>query len=238
MLGEVISVDKPRSIVWIPGLYAVIILVVNVLAVVVYDRIDIADPDLRMIRLGSITNLMFYGSLFVLYIVLFVPAWRRTIEHFRTHKARMIQMAALGIAGMFAATFLLGSLYLWLGIDNDPVNQQILEMQLSGPFFDRASLAIFAVLFAPLVEEMVFRLATFRLLVRIPGMPVAGTIAISSLLFGLIHVLSDDLVQILYYAGLGVILGLVYHKSKNILVPIAVHLVFNLFVVITMFAGV
>jgi membrane protease YdiL (CAAX protease family) len=124
-----------------------------------------------------------------------------------------------------------------LGINNDPVNQQILESQLNGPFFDRASLAIFAVLLAPLVEEMVFRLAGFRLLGKIEGLPIAVTIAITSLLFGLIHVLSDDIVQILYYAGLGVVLGLVYHKSKNILVPIGVHMLFNLFVVITMFAG-
>lgn len=226
---------QERSVVLIPVLYVVIILLVNVIGVVLYGSLAIDDEDLKFIRLGSITNLAFYGSLFVLYIGLFLPAWHRTISHFFQTKTKQGMVIAIGVAGMFAAMMVLGSIYLFLGIDEQAENQAILEMQLNGPLFDRIALIVFAVLFAPFVEEMMFRLAGFRLLKKIKGLPSWGVIVLTALLFGSIHVLGDDFIQVIYYAGLGLVLGTIYHYSNNILAPIAVHMVFNLFVTVTMF---
>lgn len=225
-----------RSVALIPLLYVVIILLVNVLAVALDQTLAIEDETMRMIRIGSIVNLFFYVTLFVLYIVLFLPPWKRTLRHFVTHLPKMTTSIVIGIISMLGTMFVMGYIYLILGVNEEPVNQVILEMQLTGPMFDRISLVLFAVVFAPFVEEMMFRLAGFQLLKRIPGIPMWGVIVITSLLFGMIHVLGDDIVQIVYYAGLGIVLGTVYYKSNNIIVPIVVHMIFNIFVTISMFA--
>lgn len=226
---------QERSVVLIPVLYLVIIVAVNILGVLLYSFLPIADEELRFIRLGSITNLLFYGSLFVLYILLFLPAWKRTVTHFFKNWMTQGIAIAAGIAAMFAAMIVLGSIYLLLGIEDQAENQAILEAQLNGPLFDRATLVLFAVLFAPFVEEMMFRLAGFRLLQKVTWIPPWGVIALTAIIFGSIHVLGDNPIQVIYYAGLGVVLGTIYHYSKNIIAPIAVHMVFNLFVTITMF---
>jgi membrane protease YdiL (CAAX protease family) len=228
---------QERSVVLIPVLYLVIIVAVNILGVFLYSSFNIADEELRFIRLGSITNLLFYGSLFVLYIVLFLPAWKRTIIHFFRNKTKQGVVIALGTAGMFAAIMILGSVYLFLGIEDQAENQAILEAQLNGPMFDRVVLVVFAVLLAPFVEEMMFRLAGFRLLKQLKWLPTWGVIALTAIIFGSIHVLGDNYIQVIYYAGLGVVLGTIYHYSNNIIAPIVVHMVFNLFVTITMFVS-
>jgi len=230
---------KPqRSIVLIPLLYVIVIIFVNLISFPLYEMLDIEDDTLRLVRLGSITNLLFYLSLTILYIVLFLPAWKRTFAHFKKHLANTTAIIVLGVIGMFVMMIAMGILYSIIGVVEQPENQVILEMQLTGPMFDRIGLVLFAVLLAPFVEEVMFRLAAFRLLKHIPGIPIWIVILLSSLLFGSIHVLGDDWIQILYYAGLGIILGFIYHKSNNIIAPIAVHMVFNAFVTITMFIGI
>lgn len=231
---------QERSVVIIPVLYVVLLVGVNILgaALLLSGLIDMTDPDLQLIRLGSITNLFFYGSLFLLFIVLFLPAWKRTILHFFRNLTKQGIVIAIGIAGMFAAMRILGSLYLILGIEEQAENQAILEAQLHGPIFDRVTLVVFAVLLAPFVEEMMFRLAGFRLIKKLKWMPSWGVIAVTAIIFGSIHVIGDNYIQVIYYAGLGVVLGTIYHFSNNILAPIAVHMAFNLFVTITMFIGI
>ncbi len=59
----------------------------------------------------------------------------------------------------------------------------------------------------------------------------AFAIIISSLAFGFVHVASGDFIQIIYYAFLGIVLGIIYLVSKkNIYVPIFVHFLINLMV--------
>jgi membrane protease YdiL (CAAX protease family) len=95
---------------------------------------------------------------------------------------------------------------------------------------------MFAVFLAPLVEEMVFRMAAFQLFFHIEGIKPWKVIMLSSLAFGLIHVIGTfDFVQLPYYAGLGAVLGFFYYRSKNIAVPIVIHMLLNALVTITMF---
>lgn len=59
----------------------------------------------------------------------------------------------------------------------------------------------------------------------------------SSVIFGLMHLLNissiesiiPSLIQVLYTTGLGLALGLIYLKSKNILLSISLHFLFNYF---------
>lgn len=229
---------KPRTIWWIPLLYIGILFLTNIIGVILYDYIDIADPDMKLIRFGSISNLLFYGSLFILYIVLFVPAWKTTLSKFKHRFPQMVVYILAGAAAMFVTMVAMGYIYFFIGVDDQAQNQALLELQLNGPLLDRAALILFAVLLAPFVEEMMFRLAGFRIFKRYPNIPKWAVILITSILFGLIHVLGDNLIQIVYYAGLGIILGIIYDKSKNIMVPIVVHMIFNGFVTALMFIGI
>lgn len=111
------------------------------------------------------------------------------------------------------------------------INQFSLIQQLN------SKLAIISILniiiFAPVVEELVFRKAFFSLIKNKWLALVA-----SALLFGLIHVLAETsllsfIVNFITYSTSGLALGYIYIRSKkNIWIPILVHLISNLISVI------
>ena len=100
--------------------------------------------------------------------------------------------------------------------------------------FDKISLIVFTVFFAPFAEEIVFRKAVYGLFERI-NIPLA--IIVSGLSFGLIHVMSGDLIQLIIYGSLGLVLAYVYYYSKkNLLTVITIHMIYNLIITIFMFS--
>lgn len=78
------------------------------------------------------------------------------------------------------------------------------------------------VIFAPILEELIFRGVILSYLLRHKSEWAA--ILFSAFLFGLIH-LSPDQIFFAFFAG--IFLGYVYIKSKNILVPIFFHALNN-----------
>lgn len=82
---------------------------------------------------------------------------------------------------------------------------------------------VVAVIGAPLIEEIVFRGIVFRSLRRVSPPWVA--ILVSSVLFGLYHM---NTVQIVYATLMGLVAGIIYEKSNNLLFPILVHVANNL----------
>ena len=102
---------------------------------------------------------------------------------------------------------------------NNPVLTMALESQ------DAIALAILivtATVAAPLFEEVLFRGFLLPSLTRY--VPVWGAIAISSLLFAFAHL---NLSEVLPLATLGIILGIVYTRSRNLLAPILLHSLWN-----------
>ena len=82
--------------------------------------------------------------------------------------------------------------------------------------------------FAPIIEETVFRAGAFSCLRSRIGFWAAAII--SSILFGSIHIvdslLAGNLVDVSYllvYAGIGMVLAYGYEKSSSCLVPGMVH---------------
>ena len=148
---------------------------------------------------------------------------------------------------MMLASFGSSIILEFLGITETSANQESLNMLLEGTLFDKISLFIFAVLLVPLIEELVFRKAILELfyikvretdnlkVIKVKKIISAiFAIIVSSLVFGFIHIMSfetEQLLQIIYYAGLGAVLGTAYLASnKNILVPILMHFSLNLMV--------
>lgn len=78
-------------------------------------------------------------------------------------------------------------------------------------------LLVFAIIGAPLTEELFFRAVLTK---RFGILPAA-------LLFGLVHFGYGSIVQIVGTFALGIILGWIYTKTKSVLPTIIIHAVYN-----------
>lgn len=99
----------------------------------------------------------------------------------------------------------------------------ILPLVLQGQ--DRTALLIFfftACLAAPLFEEMMFRGFLLPSLTRY--LSVSGAIVASSLLFAIAHL---SLSEVLPLTTLGIVLGVVYTRSRSLLAPMLLHSLWN-----------
>ncbi len=109
---------------------------------------------------------------------------------------------------------------LWQGQGgSNPLLQLALEAQDSvalGIFFFTAAIA------APLFEELLFRGFLLPSLTRY--LPVWGAILVSSLLFAVAHL---SLSEILPLTTLGIVLGVVYTRSRNLLASMLIHSLWN-----------
>ncbi len=79
------------------------------------------------------------------------------------------------------------------------------------------------VIIGPIFEELVFRKILFDRLSKFGAKTAIITTAIA---FGLFH---GNLYQLFYAAALGLVLGYLYAKTRNIIYPIAMHMLINLF---------
>lgn len=109
---------------------------------------------------------------------------------------------------------------LWHGQGgSNPLLQLALESQDTvalGMFFSTAAIA------APIFEELLFRGFLLPSLTRY--VPVWGAIVLSSLLFAIAHL---SLSEILPLTALGIVLGIVYTRSRNLLAPMLLHSLWN-----------
>ena len=122
--------------------------------------------------------------------------------------------AILGLLFMFAALFALGFLSNMIGMND----QQAIAKKV-GTFSDY--LIIFAVVLAPISEEMFFR----GLLVSRYG------ILLPAIAFGAMHFSYGSYAEIAGALIIGLILGWVYKSSKSIVPAIAIHMTYNLIAV-------
>ncbi|MFP5310364.1 MAG: CPBP family intramembrane glutamic endopeptidase [Actinomycetes bacterium] len=112
--------------------------------------------------------------------------------------------------------------------------QQLFELlRAGGPA--RVLGVVSVVVFAPLVEELIFRGVLFRaLLVRIGTWPAA---VVSGVVFGLAHVGLPHPAQYLGLSLLGVVLALTYRRTGSLLAAGAAHATFNLVSVVLVALG-
>lgn len=138
-----------------------------------------------------------------------------------------------GIGGYFAALPLMLSVsllnqQLWQGQGgSNPLLQLVLEAHdpmALGIFFVTAAIA------APVFEEILFRGFLLPSLTRY--LPVGGAIWLSSALFALAHL---SLSEVLPLMVLGMVLGLVYTRSRNLWAPILLHSAWNSVTMIGLF---
>eukprot|EP00899_Mesostigma_viride_P013147 jgi/Mesvir1/21833/Mv04217-RA.1 len=137
--------------------------------------------------------------------------------------------ALVGYAGTFGVIAGISALVSALGME-DVTSQSTLD-QVSDLFgagaTSIASLLLVTSIFAPLLEETVFRGFLLTSLTKWLPLPVA--IGISSVAFALAHFAPKDFFQL---AALGCLLGYTYVRTKNLYTPMVIHCLWNSGVVI------
>jgi uncharacterized protein len=116
-------------------------------------------------------------------------------------------------------------------------NQQIImETFKQAPYY----IVFVAVIFAPIVEEILFRGIIYRSLRFFKFRLLA--VFVSSFLFGLIHIYEplllgrfEDAWFIFIYMAIGLFMCFIYEKSGDILSAIILHMVYNAIAVLTLF---
>jgi len=109
----------------------------------------------------------------------------------------------------------------YFGIEDDPQEavQLFLDAETLG---DRFLLMIYAVVFAPVTEELFFRGFLYPILKGWTGRNLA--ILISAVLFGLSHVHAMSFLPLCFF---GAILGLVYDQTGKLGNAMVLHALFN-----------
>lgn len=196
-------------------------------------------PDALATQLGApgameliaMTLISMGGASLLLYF------WRRRAtadERRRSHAAaaRPASWAWMLAAGI--ATFALSTLLTWCGrqwgLEPNPSNLELLKAGFaSHPVF----LGLFAVVLAPLYEELLFRRVLFGRLWA-AGWPVLG-VALSSMVFALAHEMpgmtgnppSTTLFLLAVYTAMGAVFALVYRRTGTLWAPIVAHMLNN-----------
>lgn len=201
---------------------------------------DIETIDYQLQNLTT-----FYMSLyqFVLYLILFGFIYyflkndvAYDFNKFRLIKSQWFAIIIIGylyvLLGNFLSNFISSLLSSQLNIPmSESVNQMTIVRMLNsnGVVF----MVLSAVIIGPIVEELIFRKSIFGL---IKNQNVA--LVTSSLIFGAIHLISETslavaLINGISYFTMGAIFGYIYIKNdKNIIAPIAVHILVNLISVV------
>ena len=142
-----------------------------------------------------------------------------------------LQTIGWGIVGFFLVLVgqgIAANIELKFGVDPGSENTtQFIEIAQEVP------LAIFSiVIFAPILEELIFRRIIFGTLLPKTNFFVAASV--SAIVFGIIHF---DFTHILIYAVSGFIFSFIYYKTKRIIASIISHMLLNGFVVLVQFYG-
>ena len=97
-------------------------------------------------------------------------------------------------------------------------------IEASGLASDALITIVYGIILGPILEELCFRGVTYGLLEK-AGVKPGVAIAVSAVLFGAMHLI---IVQVLYAAFLGLILGYMRYKYRSIKITVLTHILFNL----------
>lgn len=167
--------------------------------------------------------------LFILYFIL-RPYLHKLRGYFLNYK--ILKYAILGVLANFFITFVFKAIILSLvgpGVMKPPLNQKMLSLIITQyPYLMFFSIVIFA----PVVEELVFRFAIFK-----PLSTKNKLLAylLSSFIFGFLHistsVMSLHNYKELYYLPVymtgGLVFAYLYDKTNNLATPIIAHMLNN-----------
>lgn len=197
--------------------------------------LDVFEPDGIGLRV-ALTALQFVGFAVGVggYLAL---TDNRDLVGVRPPSLRELGWVGGGIVGIVLAAAAVGQLLSILGVE--VAQNQVVETGRSNPRFFLYMIPVSLLLVGPF-EELVFRGAVQGLLRR--AWTSWGAILVASAMFGIVHYVAltgsgSRLSYIVVAATLGIILGYLYERTDNLLVPAAVHGVYNSLLFVVQYAS-
>jgi len=191
-----------------------------VLPLVALGQAWIEQHSWLMILFLFIGNVFYMGFLIYYFRKDLVDEWRS----FRANYGKMIDISItwwfIGVTGMALSNYLISTFI----PAATPTNQELIEANI---FRFPLYMAFMTIIFAPLVEELIFR-KLLRKMFRTTWL----FIAVSTFTFGICHVVTvannwQDFVLVIPYAILGFTFAVTYVKTKSIYAPIFTHAFHN-----------
>lgn len=173
-------------------------------------------------------NIIGFALGLIIILIILKPEMTKPSEPGAADIPTVILWTIVGIFMAFAAQIISANIEIQLlGITTSSENTQgIMDITRQIPLF-----MIVTAIFAPILEEIVFRKIIFGSLYKRMNFFFAGTI--SALIFGFIHL---EPIHILVYASMGFVFAFLYVKTKRIIVPILVHMGMNTVVVLVQYS--
>lgn len=192
-----------------------------------FQTMDLKNPEL----LASGWWIFLSMGIATLMTFLIIRKDKTFLKPLKGQKSTISGAIGWGIIGFFLVFFgqgIAAYIELTLGVEPGSENTaQFIEIAHSVPF------AIFSiVIFAPILEEIIFRRIIFGTLLPKTNFFVAAMV--SAIVFATIHF---EFTHILLYAVSGFIFAFIYYKTKRIMASIISHMMLNGFVVLFQFYG-
>lgn len=224
--------SKQKAIGWILLLPSYLYYVPTIINFIIKLYIDHLTGEANILYLGVILN---FGVGLICCAMTVFALKDFCMENMKACKENLLEniiwACSIGIGityGLSIVSNLVVMLFLGNESSGGSANQQLFNAYFSnGPLL----MIVQAVIFAPILEELLFRGIIFRTL-RDVNKKMA--LFVSALLFGLLHVyaglLSGDMTQWIYmipYVAMGYAFGYAYEKRGNICVPMMIHMLNN-----------
>lgn len=189
--------------------------------------------NINILNLPKTPRIILISLLDLLYIILLLLLHKKEIQkglndlkkNFYQRYNLMVKCWVIGLLIMFLSTTII-NLFTKQNISS---NEALLRNQIqNAPLYMLLTCSVIA----PIFEEMVFRLSLYKLIKN-----KKIFIIFSGLLFGLLHVLGTyqapiDLLYIIPYSAMGFSFSYLLSKTKNITLPIIIHMIHNTILVL------
>ena len=161
-------------------------------------------------------------------VIMLWPVYKESWLEFIKDPITNIGYVIIYIVALFIINIVLSLIIMLLtGLDNSANQLAIEEMFFKYPFY----ISFSAVVFAPIVEEGIFRGGFFR---WFSSKNMIQAYVISSFLFGFLHVYESvftgnflDIAFVIVYGGMGVVFANLYHRTDQMISGILLHALYN-----------
>ena len=165
----------------------------------------------------------------VLSLWIMFPLLKESWANFKSDWSKTLISCVLGLVIILVFSALLGALANFLSQQTSSENQQSVDTLLKNvPLLATFS----AVIFAPIVEELIFRGIFYRCLR--PRLDATSAMMLSGLLFGLAHISQAllqgnfaELAYVIVYGFLGILFAGMYEYRQNIYGSMIMHALYN-----------
>lgn len=179
-----------------------------------------------------------YIYMMIISIVLAYPLLQESLTTLRQRKTHVVKSAFLLMIGYYIASIFLNVILMQFTDTTTSANQsEIIHAVEISPW-----LTLFTtIIYAPIVEEILFRGVFYRALR--PHLSMCWSGFISAFAFGFIHVMTSfftgdfgDMIYLFSYALIGLFLVMAYDKNDTIYASILLHFINNALAFLLLFA--